>query len=87
MLLIKDGTLASCSDDGTIRIWDIEENKTVKILDARQNNLKSMAILPNGTLASGTNSEIFIWTRWNNFIKWKLINFYNNNIAFLSNNL
>lgn len=63
MLLIKDGTLASCSDDGTIRIWDIEENKTVKILDARQNNLKSMAILPNGTLASGTNSEIFIWTR------------------------
>jgi WD40 repeat protein len=48
LAVLLDGTLASCSYDGTIRIWDINNRQTIKILNGTE-GISSLAVFPDGT--------------------------------------
>jgi WD40 repeat protein len=55
-------TLASSSDDNTIKIWDIATGKEIRTLDGLHNGVNSIGFSPDGkTLASGNDNTIKIW--------------------------
>lgn len=41
--------LASSSDDGTVRLWNIEQNKTIKILSGFQGKIKKLTFSSDGS--------------------------------------
>ena len=64
LALSPDGqTLASGHDDGTIRLWDLNTGKLIRILKKHPNLIFSIAFSPDGkTLASGCISGILkLW--------------------------
>ena len=62
LAVLQDGTLASGSDDTTIRVWDVKTGQTIKTLTGHINWVRSLAVIADGTLASGSYREIKIWT-------------------------
>jgi WD40 repeat protein len=53
LVKLRNGSLASGSDDTTIRIWDIN-GRTLKILEGHTGGVSSLVLLPDGSLASGS---------------------------------
>ena len=54
--------MASCSDDNTIIIWDIESGNKIMTLADHTNSVRSLVVLPDGSLASGSfDGEIIKW--------------------------
>jgi WD40 repeat protein len=69
LIVLSDGTLASCSGDLTIRLWDTKTGQTIRILTGHTIRIftghtiriltghtiwvDSLAILSDGTLVSG----------------------------------
>ena len=64
MTVSPDGTwLASCSDDTTVKIWDIKTGVCRATLEGHTKEVKSLAITPDGeTLFSGSNDTTI--RRW-----------------------
>jgi len=57
-----DGNLISCSDDATIRIWNITTGNCEKILVGHGDRIYCMSILPDKRIISGSNDgTIKIW--------------------------
>ena len=57
-----DGNLISCSDDTTIRIWNIKTGNCEKILVGHSDRIYCMSILPDKRIISGSNDgTIKIW--------------------------
>ena len=65
LVVLLDGNLASASLDKTIRIWNMTNELTQRILLGHKSFVTCLAVLPNGDLASGSweqpNSTIRIW--------------------------
>lgn len=57
------GTLASGSNDGTIKLWDVRDGKCLKTLQEHTSGVQSVAFSPDGqTLASGSNDQtVRLW--------------------------
>ena len=55
-----DGTLASGSIDGTIKLWDVTTQQTIDTLEGHMETVSSVAFSPDGTLASG-DGTIKLW--------------------------
>ena len=56
---MPNGNLISCSDDSTIKMWDLAQSVCAKMLNMHANYL---FLLPNGHLASGSDEgKIHIW--------------------------
>lgn len=66
-----DKSLVSGSNDGVIRIWDIEKRVLLRSLNKQKSSIRSLFVLPNGMLISGSDdSRIKIWNPTNgNLIK------------------
>jgi WD40 repeat protein len=55
-------TLASGSDDKTIKIWNLSTGQEIRTLTGHSNSVQSVAISPDGqTLASGSGENTKIW--------------------------
>ena len=56
----SDGArLASGSDDGTVKLWDVKTHENITTLDAHESGISSVAFSPDGTLlASGSFDDI-----------------------------
>lgn len=65
LAVLPDGTLASGSQDRTIRIWNPRTGAHLRTLrghSSRTGSVGSLSVLPDGTLASGSNDKtIRIW--------------------------
>ena len=61
-VFLSDYRLVSCSDDGTIKVWETASGKELFTLQPHTYAVFSIAILPNGWLASGSDdSTIKLW--------------------------
>ena len=56
-------TLASCSQDGTIKLWDPQTRNLMRTLKEKSNNIRSVAFSPDGSmLASGdSGANVRLW--------------------------
>lgn len=55
-------TLASASNDWTIRLWDVGNRQHIKTLQAHKASVNTVAFSPDGnTLVSGGNDGILLW--------------------------
>jgi WD40 repeat protein len=61
LVVLRDGRLASGSEDETIRIWDTSTGQSLITLTGQNSPITSLAVLPNGHLASGSDEGIRIW--------------------------
>ncbi|KAG7666091.1 DOA1 [[Candida] subhashii] len=53
----------SCSNDGTIRIWDLDSGKNLQTLVGHESFVYDLGILPNGDIVStGEDRTVRIWT-------------------------
>ena len=55
--------LASASEDGTIRIWDINTGNAVRTLTGHRRSVHAIAVSPNGRLivSAGNEQDLFLW--------------------------
>ncbi len=57
-----DGQLASGSDDGTIRLWDLESGQPMKVLEGHSREVLGVAWSADGRLASASADQtVIIW--------------------------
>ena len=55
-------TLASGSEDNTVRLWDVSTGETLRTLTGHRGGVNSVSFSPDGsTLASGSYQEIRLW--------------------------
>ena len=59
---LPDGRPTSGSRDKTVRIWDVETSKCVRVLGGHGGNVYGVATLPDGRLASCSfDKTVRIW--------------------------
>ena len=62
LIQLNDGTIASCSEDNTIKIWDLKTNQDIKTLIGHSSTIFSLIKLFDGTIASSSQDKtIKIW--------------------------
>jgi WD40 repeat protein len=64
--LSPDGKrLASCSSDGTVKVWDTQSGQAVLTLKGHNSSVQSVAFSPDGKrLASGSwDQTVKVWTQ------------------------
>ena len=54
LAVLEGGRLASGSDDGMIKIWNLATGTCVATLRGHENEVNSLAVLEGGRLASGS---------------------------------
>ena len=60
LALFKTHHLISCSNDKTIKIWNINTNELVRSIDD-ENSVKSVTVLDHDMMASTSKNLIKIW--------------------------
>jgi WD40 repeat protein len=72
LALLNDGSLASSSDDGKIKIWNATTGQLKRIIIAGY-YVVSLALLPNGYLASGNSrGQIQVWDTMTGDLKFNI---------------
>src|ERR1700733_14885775 len=62
LCVLSDGRLASGSDDGTLRLWDVPTGAATASLKGHHGKVSSLCLLPDGRLASGSDDgTIQLW--------------------------
>ncbi len=69
IVLLKNGYLASASEDKTIKIWNLKNYSLVRTLVGHSAGVWSLCVLSNDLLASGSNDKtIKIWDSTNGLL-------------------
>ena len=50
LIQLRNEDLVSCSNDKTIRIWDIKTNKSIGILNGHEDRVEYISKLDNGNI-------------------------------------
>ena len=62
IIQLSNGNIASCSDDSSMKIWDIKTNKVIACLEDHFSRVTCLLELPNNILASGSfDTSIRLW--------------------------
>jgi WD40 repeat protein len=62
LVLLINGELASCSDDTTIKIWNLTTGRTLKTLEAHVGLVNCIKLIKNDLLVSGSSDmTIQLW--------------------------
>ena len=63
ILQLNENHIITCSDDSTLKLWNFEEGKCVKILKGHSSWVICMEILNNSTLMSvSADKTIKMWS-------------------------
>ena len=58
---LSDGRIASGSDDGCIKVWNIEDGVCTNTLTGHNMSVTCLKVLPSAQIASGSWMEIKVW--------------------------
>ena len=59
---MHDGVIVSGAGDGTVRVWLMEAEEAVAVLDGHSANVNGVALAPGGGLiASMSQREVLTW--------------------------
>ena len=58
---LPNGRIASFFYDGSIRIWDLNTKKCLKILRGHTRQVTSLSVISDDKIISGSHSEIKVW--------------------------
>ena len=62
VVAMKGTLVATSSDDGLIKLWDIVTGRSVKVLKGHSAGVRSLAMMPGGNLVSGSwDKTVKIW--------------------------
>jgi len=62
LAVLPDGALASCADDITVRVWDVDRGVGVALLVGEPRFKRALAVLPSGHLASAAaDGTVWLW--------------------------
>lgn len=83
IIQLQDGNIVSCSDDKSLKIWDIKEQKCIQTLVRHNSEISNVIQLSDGTIVSGDDDgKIFFWnilSTPNGNPTYKLTNIYQKN--------
>ena len=61
LAVLKNGLLASSSEDNTIKIWEPYSATLIKTLTGHSSSCEALAVLDNGLLVSGSDDMTISW--------------------------
>lgn len=62
--MVNKEHLASCSWEDGLKLWNLSTGECIAEIDSAASEPSSLALLPNGYLASGGKTHIKIWDLW-----------------------
>lgn len=70
VILLRNGCLASCCDDGTIHLWNVDTRKRRTLTIPKAPCVHQIMELPDGRIVASASRHLYIWNQVDDELTW-----------------